>query len=110
MSGKPISLAGPPQMQLNKDTMEFIIDFPGPLDKIWHNKEDPVYLEIYVRTGGDPTKIKYGVPDNERIDVRHLKLTHRQKMDIFPDPRTEIEDAKDREDYEAERAAAQARR
>ena len=76
---KQLALAGPPQMQLNRDTQEFIIDIPGPVGEgnPWHNKEDARYVEIYVRTTGDPLKIKYGVADNERIKVDTLKLVHR---------------------------------
>lgn len=107
---KALVVVGPPQMQLNKDTMEFIIELPGPLENVWHDKEDPKYVEIYVRKTGNIGAIKYGVPDNERIKVDSLSLVHRQKLDVFPDPRTEIEDAKDREDYEIEKAAAAARR
>jgi hypothetical protein len=107
---KQLAVVGPPQMQLNRETTEFIIDIPGPIEDLWHNKEDPRYVEIYVRKTGDHLKIKYGVPDSERIKVDALHLVHRQKLDIFPDPRTEIEDAKDREDYEQEKAAAAARR
>jgi len=103
-------VVGPPQMQLNKDTMEFIIEIPGPIEDLWHNKEDPRYVEIYVRKTGNVSGIKYGVADAERIKVDSLSLVHRQKLDIYPDPRTEIEDAKDREDYEVEKAQAAARR
>jgi hypothetical protein len=34
---KDIVLVGPPQMQMNKTTMEFMIDFPGPLEDIFHS-------------------------------------------------------------------------
>jgi hypothetical protein len=49
---KQLAIAGPPQMQLNRETMEFIIEIPGPIENLWHNKEDPRYVEIYVRKGG----------------------------------------------------------
>lgn len=101
---KEIAIVGPPQMQMVKQTMEFIINFPGPLDDIFHS-QDQKYLEIYVSTRGNFDKIAYGKPDNERINVKHLQLAYRLKCDIYPDPRTEIEDAKDREDYEAAKAA-----
>jgi hypothetical protein len=39
-----------------------------------------------------------------------LTLAYRIKCDIFPDPRTEIEDAKDREEYEAAKSAEMARK
>lgn len=54
---------------------------------------------------GAVDKIQYGKPDNERINIKHLQLAFRLKCDIHPDPRTEIEDAKDREDYEAAKNA-----
>lgn len=61
-------------------------------------------------TRGDVTKIQYGKPDNERINIKHLQVVYRVRCDIFPDPRTEIEDAKDREDYEQAKAAELARK
>ena len=96
---RDITLVGPPQMQMVKATQEFIINFPGRLDDIFHS-QDQKYLEIYVSTRGRVDQIAYGKPDNERINIKHLSLIYRIRCDIYPDPRTEIEDAKDREDYE----------
>jgi hypothetical protein len=106
---KPLSLIGPPQMQMVKPTLEFIMNFPGPLEDIFHS-QDPKVLEIYVSTRGAVDKIPYGKPNQERIDIRHLTLAYRIKCDIMPDPRTEIEDAKDREDYEQAKSAELARK
>jgi len=106
---KDLSLVGPPQMQMDKTTLEFIISFPGPLEDIFHS-EDQKYLEIYISVRGSADKIAYGKPDNERINVKHLSLAFRLKMDIYPDPRTEIEDAKDREEYENAKAAEVSRK
>ena len=88
---------------MTAQTKEFILDFPGPLEDIFHS-QDQKYLEIYVSVRGNVDKIAYGKPDNERINIKHLSLAYRMKCDIYPDPRTEIEDAKDREDYEAAKA------
>ena len=66
-----ISLVGPPQMQMNKQTKEFIINFPGPLEDIFHS-QDQKYLEVYVSTRGKVDQIAYGQPDNERINIKHL--------------------------------------
>lgn len=54
-------------MQLDKNTMEFIIDFPGPIEDVFHSKVDEKYVEIYVRTTGKVDQIKYGGPDDERV-------------------------------------------
>jgi len=102
MKGKPICLTGPPGIQLNKTTREFVIQFPGPLDNVFYSKDDEKYLEVYLRDKGDVNNIKYGVPDNERIKVEHLALVYRIKCENVPDPRTEVEDAHDLEMYQAE--------
>ena len=104
---KHIVWAGPPQMTMEK-TKEFQINFPAPeLDMpVFHASQqggESNYLEIYVRTSGNAANIKYGVADNEKINFQHLKLVYRIAMDIFPDPRIEIEDAKDQEDLQRHR-------
>ena len=92
-----------------KPSGEFIINFPGPLEDIF-NSQDAKYVEIYVSTRGRVDQIAYGKPDNERINIKHLTLAYRIPCHIYPDPRTEIEDAKDREEYEMAKAAEFARK
>ena len=96
-------------MQMNAQTKEFIMSFPGPLEDIFHS-EDEKFIEIYVSTRGKVDQIPYGKPSNDRVKVKDLHLCFRIKCDIYPDPRTEIEDAKDREEYENARAADVARK
>jgi len=96
-------------MQMNANTKEFIMNFPGPLEDIFHS-QDEKYIEIYVSTRGKVDAIPYGKPSNDRVKVKDLMLCFRLRCDIFPDPRTEIEDAKDREEYENARAADVARK
>lgn len=63
---KPIAAVGPANIQMNKDTNEFVVSIPGPLEGIFYNDEDPRMLEIWVRDK-NPDKIAYSVPSNERI-------------------------------------------
>ena len=69
---------------------------------MFYSKDDEKFLEVYLRDKGDVNNIKYGVPDNERIKVEHLALVYRIKCENVPDPRTEVEDARDLEMYQAE--------
>ena len=67
------------------------------------------WLEIYLRPGQKVDNIRYGEPDNERIQFGVLKCAYRMPMDIYPDPRIQIEDAHDKqafEDMQSKAAAA----
>lgn len=90
---KDISLVGPPNIQMDKTTNEFLIQFP-PVDDVFYNPE-PKQLEIYIRRA-HPERIKFGVPSNDRIKVKDLECVLRLPMEYLPDPRTVIEDANDR--------------
>jgi len=95
---KDLALVGPPNIQFNKNTNEFMISVPGNLEDVF-NSEDPKVLEIYIRMS-NPDRIKYGVASTERLSVKALVCCIRLPMEFLPDPRTVIEDAQDREKFE----------
>lgn len=95
---KDIKLVGPPNIQFNKATQNFIITMEGPAEGLFYS-DDPKILELYVTERG-ADKIQYGAPSSEKLDIRHLKLALRLPMEYIPDPRTVIEDAHDREKEE----------
>jgi len=99
---KDIKVVGPPNIQLDKATRNFIITIEGPSDGLFYS-EDPKILEIYIRKS-QIDKIQYGVASQERINVAHLELAMRIPMEFLPDPRTVIEDAHDREKEERDAA------
>lgn len=100
---KHITFAGTPQMTMEK-TLEFTINFPAPeMDiPLFHAAQhgaEQNYLELYVRASGRADNIRYGPGTPEdRFAFKDLKLVYRMALDIFPDPRIQIEDAKDGED------------
>lgn len=56
---KDIKLVGPPNIQFNKTTKQFIISIEGPADGLFYS-EDPKTIEIYIRKS-QIDKIQYGV-------------------------------------------------
>jgi len=88
---KDIKVVGPPNIQFDKNTRNFIITIEGPSDGLFYS-DDPKILEIYIRKS-QIDKIQYGVASQERINVAHLELAMRVPMEYLPDPRTVIEDA-----------------
>jgi len=89
-------------MTMEWKTKEFTINFSAPeMDApLFHAAQhggEPNYLEIYVRKSGKADKIPYGGAE-ERFKFADLKLVYRMALDIYPDPRMQIEDAKDDED------------
>ena len=99
---KDLKIAGPPNIQYEKTTRNFIISIEGPSDGLFYS-DDPKILEIYIRKQ-QIDKIQYGVASQERINVAHLELAVRIPMEFIPDPRTVIEDAHDREKEERDLA------
>lgn len=88
---KDIKVVGPPNIQYDKATRNFIITIEGPNDGLFYS-DDPKILEIYIRKS-QIDKIQYGVASQERINVAHLELSLRLPMEFIPDPRTVFEDA-----------------
>mmetsp|Transcript_16135 Transcript_16135/g.27290 ORF Transcript_16135/g.27290 Transcript_16135/m.27290 type:complete len:201 (+) Transcript_16135:667-1269(+) len=100
---KDIKAVGPPNIQFDKSTGNFIVNIPGPLENTFYCHEDPKLIQFYIRKT-QIDKIAYGVPSNERVNVAHLDLALSLPLEYLPDPRTVIEDqadvereAKDRE-------------
>ena len=87
---KDTFMVGPPQIELDKDNLEFVSRL-----KI----EDVLYSEnigeIYIRKKWE--KIGYGKPSEERINIAHLELCLRFPMELIPDPRAMLENAIDDE-------------
>lgn len=93
---KDIKVIGPSNIYLQKNTGEFTLQIPGPMDNAFYCNEDPKVIEFYIRrTHAD--KIQYGVESGERINVQHLELAFTLPMQYIPDPRTVLEDAADME-------------
>jgi hypothetical protein len=88
---KDVKIVGPPNIQYDKVSRNFIITIEGPADGLFYS-EDPKILEIYIRRQ-QIDKIQYSVQSQERINVAHLELALRLPMEYLPDPRTVIEDA-----------------
>jgi hypothetical protein len=99
---KDLKISGPPNIQYDKATRNFIISVEGPSDGLFYS-DDVKILEIYIRKQ-QIDKIQYGVASQERINVAHLELALRLPMEFIPDPRTVIEDAHDREKEERDLA------
>jgi hypothetical protein len=89
---KDLKVVGPPNIEFNKDTYEFIIKMEGPIDGFFYCGEDPKVLELYHRTA-QVDKIPYGQPSADRVKVADLITSIRLPMEYLPDPRTVIEDA-----------------
>jgi hypothetical protein len=81
----------------------FSINFK-PIQEEVFNAAEPRILELYIRAAGDASKIKYGAAaqQGERLNFKDLKLEMRQPMEFKPDPRVEIENVHDRENFEQE--------
>lgn len=99
---KDLKLVGPPNIQYDKATRNFIISIEGPSDGLFYS-DDTKILEIYIRKQ-QIDKIQYSVASQERINIAHLELAFRVPMEFVPDPRTVIEDAHDREKEERDLA------
>ena len=54
---KDIKLVGPPNIQFDKNSKQFIINIEGPLENIFFS-DDPKVLEIYVRRSKH--EVQYG--------------------------------------------------
>lgn len=53
------------------------------------------YIELYVRS--NPETIPYGVESDSKINLKHIELVERMRIEIFPDPRQKFEEAKHEE-------------
>lgn len=103
---KDLVVAGPPQIDCNRDSGDFKIIMPGPIEGAFYNQEDPRVFELYV-SRLQIAKIAYGEPSNDRIKVSQLEIAFSLPMEQVPDPRTVLEDAADFEKEERDRAVKQ---
>lgn len=103
---KDLVVAGPPQIECNRDSGDFKITMPGPIEGAFYNQEDPRVFELYI-SRLQIAKIAYGEPSNDRVKVSQLEIAHSMPMEQLPDPRTVLEDAADFEKEERDRAMKQ---
>ena len=103
---KDLVVAGPPQIECNRESGDFKITMPGPVEGAFYNQEDPRIYELYI-SRLQIAKIAYGEPSNDRVKVAQLECAFSVPMEQIPDPRTVLEDAADFEKEERERAVKQ---
>ena len=85
---KDLKVVGPANINYNKNTGDFQLNMPGPIDNAFYCSEDPKFIEFYIRRK-QIDKIQYGVESNERINVNQgLELAYSLPMQYIPDPRT----------------------
>lgn len=100
---KDLVVAGPPQIECNRDSGDFKVTMPGPIEGAFYNGEDPRIFELYI-SRLQIAKIAYGEPSNDRVKVSQLEVAYSVPMEQIPDPRTVLEDAADFEKEERDRA------
>jgi Domain of unknown function (DUF4201) len=95
-SSKEKALIGFDMISYDVVSSIFTINIPYP-DGIEYGNEGKGknYVEIYLR--GNPETIPYGEETDGRINIKHLKLGNRVRMEIYPDPRQIFEEAKHEE-------------
>lgn len=100
---KETAIISPQFIQIDKKDMSFVGTFPSLSEDVFYQKDNPKFLEIYLRV--KPESIAYGVPTTDRINV-NVGLLHCLKlpMEFIPDPRTIVEDTNDLEMEEKEKA------
>ncbi len=75
---KDLKVVGPPNIQYDKATRNFIITLEGPADGLFYS-EDPKILEIYIRKS-QIDKIQYGYAYYYNSDVLiHIECSHRRE-------------------------------
>ena len=89
-------LVGPHRISFDVSTSNFTITIPFP-EGIEHGPEGKGknFLEIYVRS--NPETIPYGEEPDPKINIKHIELVDRLRIEIFPDPRQVFEEAKHEE-------------
>jgi len=100
---KDIKVVGPANIQFQKNSGNFIVHFPGPIENVFYCQNDLKVLEFYIRRS-QIDKIMYGVESQERVNISHLELALTIPMEYMPDPRTVLEDAADMEREAKDRA------
>jgi hypothetical protein len=63
---KDIKIVGPPNIQFDKNTLNFLISIEGPVEGVFYSQDDPKMLELYIRTR-QADKVQYGVPSNDKF-------------------------------------------
>mmetsp|Transcript_17526 Transcript_17526/g.19828 ORF Transcript_17526/g.19828 Transcript_17526/m.19828 type:complete len:813 (+) Transcript_17526:34-2472(+) len=96
-SGKEVLVVGPPKIQFDREQKDFIIflDLPDGL------YAEALMLELYVRK--KPETIPYGEPSDDVVKVKDVKHVLSAPLQLYPDPRVNLEDQFDQEKAELER-------
>ena len=90
---KDLKAVDPTNIQFDKDSGEFMIHIPGPMDDLFY-QEDMKYIKFFVRRA-KIDQIQYGVATGERVNTKSFELAYQLPLELIPDPRTEIEDKAD---------------
>ena len=92
---KDIKAVDPSNIIFNKDTGEFLINIPGPLEDLFY-AEDMKFIKFFIRRS-KIDQIQYGVQTGERVNTKTFELAFMLPLEFIPDPRIEIEDKVDAE-------------
>ena len=87
-----LATIGPQQIQFDRASAKFILTLP--LEGAFYASPQN-FLELYVRK--KPDTIPYSQPGEEKIKVEDLEFAMRVPLELIPDPRVMIENAKDME-------------
>lgn len=92
---KDLKAVDPSSIQFNKETGDFIVHIPGPMDDLFYN-DDMRYIKFFIRTK-KIDQIQYGVQTGERVNTKGFDLAYQLPLEYIPDPRVAIEDKIDAE-------------
>ena len=90
---KDLKAVDPGNIQFNKETGEFILQIPGPIEDLFY-AEDMKYIKFFIRRS-QIDKIQYGNPTGERVNTKGLEIAYQMPLELVPDPRILIEDEAD---------------
>lgn len=92
---KDMKAVDPTNIQFNKETGDFIVHIPGPLEDLFYN-DDMRFIKFFIRRA-KIDQIQYGVPTGDRVNTKGFEVAFQLPLEYIPDPRVEIEDKIDAE-------------
>ena len=92
-SMKEIAIVGPSEMSYEPNSKEFTIKIPSNTE-IEYDDEGygKNFLEVYIRA--NPDTIPYGKTSDSKVSIKHVELAERRRLEHYPDPRHQYEEAK----------------